>query len=167
MPMRSRSSAPKATLAVAVGVGVLVIASWLATLLVPSPRPLTVEAATTEVTAHLDRIEGTLPAGSVIERSEVVAHDACPLEEYGDRAKIRRVVDVDPALDRVSWAAALSAEFPESEGWVVRVTTLDTRENLGIRVVGRDLIVIDIIASDDIGQARITLRATSECSQAD
>lgn len=149
----------------AVGVGMLVIAVWVATLLMPNPQPLTVEAATAKVTGYLDRIESTLPADSVLERSEEVTQHTCPLEERGDQARIRRVVYVDPELDRVSWAAALSGVFPEADGWVVRVKTLDSRENLGIRIVGRDLIVINITASDDSGQARITMRSTSECSQ--
>jgi hypothetical protein len=149
----------------AVGAGILVVAVWVATLLMPSQQPLTVEAATAKVTGYLDRIEGTLPADSVLERSEEVTRSACPLEERGDQAKIRRVVYVDPELDRVSWAAALSGEFPEADGWVVRVDTLDSRENLGIRIVGQDLIVINVTASDASGRARITMRSTSECSQ--
>ncbi|MFC6356324.1 hypothetical protein [Luethyella okanaganae] len=149
----------------AVGVGMLVIAVWIVTLLLPNPQPLTVEAATAKVTGYLDRIESTLPVGSVLERSEEITQDSCPIEERGGQAKVRRVVYVDPVLDRVSWAATLSGEFPEADGWVVRVRTLDSRENLDIRIVGRDLIIMNLTASDASGQARITMGATSECSQ--
>lgn len=148
-----------------VGVGILVIAVWIATLLTPNPQPVTVEAATAKVTGYLDRIESTLPANSVLARSEELTQDSCPIEERGGQATVRRVVYIDPVLDRVSWAAALSGAFPEADGWVVRVSTLDSRENLRIRIVGRDLIVMNLTASDASGQSRITMRATSECSQ--
>lgn len=144
----------------------LVIAVWVATLFMPDPQPATVEAATAKVTGILDQVERTLPAGSVLDRAEEVTQQACPAEERGDQAKIRRVVSVDPKLDRVSWAAKLSEAFHQTDGWVVRVKTLDTRENLGIRIVGRDLIVTNITASGHDGQAQITMRSTSECSQA-
>ena len=82
------------------------MAVWVATLIpMPNPQPVSVEAATAEVTGHFDRIESTLPAGSVLDRAEEVTRQACPIEERGDQATIRRVVSVDPELDRVSWAA--------------------------------------------------------------
>ncbi|UIP59728.1 hypothetical protein DSM26151_26420 [Agromyces marinus] len=74
--------------------------------------------------------------------------------------------DVDPVLDRVTWARTLAQEFAEADGWVVRTKALESRDNLEIRVVGRDLLVIDIIARGDPAQARITLRSISECSSA-
>lgn len=158
-------SPTKGTILLAVGIGVLVIAVWVATLLMPNPHPLTVEAATAKVMGHLDRIESTLPAGSVLDRSEEVTQGACPIEERGDQAKILRVLSVDPELDRVGWAATLHEVLPEKDGWVVRATTLDSRENLRIRIVGRDLIVINIIATGESGQAQIAMRSTSECRQ--
>ncbi|GAA4046506.1 hypothetical protein [Agromyces indicus] len=166
MTTRPEWSSAKATIVLAVGVALFVVGIWVATLLTPSPRPMTVEAAAAEVAARLDRIEGTLPEASVLDRSETIAREACPLEGRGEQARVVRVIDVDPEFDRVTWARALAEEFAESDGWVVRTKALETRENLEIRVVGRDLLVVDIIARGDPAQARITLRSRSECSSA-
>ncbi|BDZ55193.1 hypothetical protein [Agromyces marinus] len=166
MTTRPGWSSVKTTSVLAVSVGLLVIGIWVATLLMPSTQPMTVDAAAAEVTARLDRIEGTLPEGSVIDRSETIAVEACPLEGRGEQARILRVFDVDPVLDRVTWARTLAQEFAEADGWVVRTKALESRDNLEIRVVGRDLLVIDIIARGDPAQARITLRSISECSSA-
>ncbi|QEO15401.1 hypothetical protein FLP10_13915 [Agromyces intestinalis] len=165
MPSRARPK-PTATIVLAVAVGLLAIGAWVATLLVPNPQPPTVEAATAKVTAHLDRIEGTLPAAIVLDRSEEITRAACPLDGRGDQADVRRVVGIDPAFDRVGWSAGLSEAFSEADGWVVRVTALESRENLDIRIVGRDLIVIELTARGGDEQARIEMRSTSECSRA-
>ncbi|GAA1057297.1 hypothetical protein GCM10017608_34320 [Agromyces luteolus] len=164
MAPRPEWSSVKTTSALAVGVALLVIGVWVATLLTPSPQPMTVDAAVAEVAARLDRIEGTLPEGSVLDRSETVKVEACPLQGRGEQARMLRVFDVDPEFDRVTWARTLADEFAESDGWAVRTKALETRENLEIRVVGRDLLVVDIIARGDTAQARITLRSLSECS---
>ncbi|MFF7291249.1 hypothetical protein ACFY9N_01815 [Microbacterium sp. NPDC008134] len=165
MRKRSRLSPGKQSLLMVIGCGGLLAVVWLATLVVPSPpRPL-LEEAVAKIEGHFDRIEESIAAGSIIERSEEVAEQACPIEERGAQARVQRVLDVDPDLDRVAWAAALGGTFPEADGWVVRVRTLDSRANLGIRIVGRDLTIINITATDASGEARITLRSTSECSR--
>ncbi|UOE45771.1 hypothetical protein [Agromyces larvae] len=170
MPARARPGVrarrPSATIVLAVAVGALAVAAWVATLLVPDPQPPTVAAAVAKVTAHLDRIEGTLPTEIVLDRSEEITRAACPLDGRGDQADVQRVIRIDPAFDRVGWAAGLERAFPVADGWVVRATALESRENLGIRLVGRDLIVIDVTARGGDGQARIEMRSTSECSRA-
>lgn len=139
-----------------IGVSVLLVAVWIATLMVPSPLPPTLEAAAAKIERHFDRIEESLAAGSILERSEEITDEACPLEDLGDQTSVRRVLYVDPELDRVAWAAALDEVFPEADGWVVRVRTLDSRENFGIRIVGRDLTIINITASDASGKSHHT-----------
>jgi hypothetical protein len=149
----------------AIGVGMLVVAMWVVTLALPDPRPPTVEAAAAKIETYFDRVEHSLAPGSIRERSEEVAEVPCPLEDSGGQAKVRRTLHIDPDVDRVAWVARLDEVFPEADGWVVRVRTLDSRENLRVRVVGQDLTIIDITALASDGEARITLRSTSECSQ--
>lgn len=167
MPDRSRLGPKKQLLLMATGIGVLVAAMWIMTLALPDPRPPTVEAATAKIESHFDRIEESLSASSILERSEDVAEQPCPLEQHGDQARVRRILHIDPDLDRVAWLTDLEEALPEADGWVVRIRTLDSRDNFRIRVVARDLTVINIAAGGSDGQARITLNSTSECSQAD
>jgi hypothetical protein len=147
------------------GVGVLTVGIWVVTLALPDPRPPTVEAAAAKVVSHFDRLEQSLTESSTRERSTEIVEGPCPLGEFGDRVQIRRILRIDPHLDRVAWVADLDDVFPEADGWVVRVRTLDSRENLGVRIVGRDLTIINITASSSDGEARITMTSTSECSQ--
>jgi len=149
----------------AIGVGVLVAVVWIATLLIANPQPPTKEEAAAKIEEHFDRIEGSLSAGSILDRSEEIAEEACPLEGLGDQTRVQRVLYVAPDLDRIAWATTLREVFTEADGWAVRVKTLDSRENLGIRIAGRDLTVISITATDASGDARVTLLSTSECSR--
>ena len=149
-----------------IGVGVLVVAMWIVTLSLPDPRPASVEAAAAKVESYLDRIEGSLPSGAILERSEDIAEKPCPLDDLGDRASVRRTLHIDGDLDRVAWVASLDEVFPEADGWTMRIRALDSRENLGVRLVADDLTIINITASEASGEARITLQSTSECSQA-
>lgn len=166
MPGRSRRSPKKQLLLMATGTGVLVVAMWAVTLALPDPRPPTVETAAAKIESYFDRVEGSLPASSVRDRSAEVVEEPCPLEDLGDQATVRRTLRIDPDLDRVAWVAGLGEAFPEEDGWVMRIRTLDSRDNLGIRLVARDLTIINIVASASDGEARITMRSTSECSQA-
>lgn len=150
----------------AIGVGVLVVAMWVITLALPDPRPPTVETAAAKIESYFDRVEGSLPASSVRDRSSEVVEEPCPLEGPGDQATVRRSLLIDPDLDRVAWVAGIGEAFPEEDGWVMRIRTLNSRDNLGIRLVARDLTIINIVASASDGEARITMRSTSECSQA-
>ncbi|MCA1306609.1 hypothetical protein LC082_06850 [Microbacterium esteraromaticum] len=167
-PDRQRSRAVRSAIIAIAGAGALVLVLWVVTLFLPDPRPATIEAATATVTSHLDRIEDTIPEEVVQGRSERIAPLPCPLEESGPQVKVQRVIDVDPHLDRARWAADLSHELAKQEGWVMRVTTqgaTDARDDLRIRIVSPDLTIVNVIASDAAGTARITMHATSECTQ--
>ncbi|MFD4420352.1 hypothetical protein ACFWN7_02475 [Agromyces sp. NPDC058484] len=126
----------------------------------------TVEEATTVVTGYYDRVEETIPANAMLGTSQEIVQEPCPLEDRGDRATVRCVINLEPTMDRVAWAASLSKEFPEADSWVVRVRTLDSRENLRIRIVGKTMIILNITAvRNAAGEASIIMTSASGCSQ--
>ncbi|MBM7466907.1 hypothetical protein [Microbacterium esteraromaticum] len=141
------------------------VAMWIVTLSLPDPRPASVGAAASKIESYFDRIEGSLPADAILERSEDIAEKPCPLDDLGDRASVRRSLHIDGDLDRVAWVASLDEVFPETDGWTMRIRALDSRENLSVRLVADDLAIIDITASAASGEARITLQSTSECDR--
>lgn len=169
MPSNRPRAARSAIIAIA-GAGALVLVLWVVTLFLPDPRPATVDVAASTVTSRLDLIEGTIPTESVLARSERIEPLTCPQEGSGPQVKVQRVIDVDPSLDRVRWAADLRETVANEEGWVMRLAPLgatDSRDNLSIRIVTPELIIVNMTASDASGTARITMQATSECTQPD
>lgn len=140
---------------------------WVAVAVTEAQQTRTVAQAASAVAAQLDAIEATVPAASALDRTAEVMTQPCPVAGRGEQTVHRRHVELDPGFDRVAWAAALGDAFPEAEGWQRRVTALDRRENLDIRIVGRELITVDVVATGDDERARLTMRATSECANAE
>ncbi|MFK4728287.1 hypothetical protein ROT00_01230 [Agromyces mediolanus] len=149
------------------GVVVLCGVVWAAVAVTQAQQTRTVAEHSAAVTAQLDAIEATVPAASALDRTDEVIVQPCPLEGRGEQTVHRRSVELDPGFDRVAWAASLGDAFPEEEGWQRRVKPLDNREDLGIRLVGRELITVEITATGDDERARLTMRATSECASAE
>ncbi|GAA2028883.1 hypothetical protein GCM10009819_10740 [Agromyces tropicus] len=155
---------PGITLISIVAVAVLVLVAWIATRSVPDPRPATTAAAEGELTEVFDQIEQTLPADMVLASTQSSEVEGCVTGSGGDEVHVRRLVDLDPALDRVAWVNALGTEFTSADGWEYRGPQYRT-EPLRAKLVDRRLLVTYITASIESGSPRVILRSTSRCTQ--
>ncbi|WP_438855126.1 hypothetical protein [Agromyces sp. M3QZ16-3] len=166
MTPRSGRKRPGLTLISALAVAVLLLGVWIATRLVPDPRPASTTAAEGELTEVFDEIEGTIPEDLVLASTQTSEEVACVTGEGGRQVNVRRVVDLDPDLDRVAWVNALGREFTSEDGWEYRGPEYRT-EPLRAKLVDRRLLVTQITASIESGSPRIILRSTSRCTAPD
>ncbi|MGR2753882.1 hypothetical protein [Agromyces arachidis] len=157
---------PGITLISAVAVAILLLVAWIATQAVPDPRPATTAAAEAELTEVFDEIERTVPTSMRLASTQTSEVVDCVTGDGGREVHVRRVIDLDPAIDRVAWVNGLGREFPESDGWAYRGPAYRT-EPLRAKLVDRRLLVTRITASIESGSPRIILLSTSRCTAPD
>ncbi|WP_353827158.1 hypothetical protein [Agromyces sp. SYSU T0242] len=164
MTRRPARRRPGLTLVSVIAVAVLVLIAWIATRSVPDPRPATTAAAEGELTEVFDEVERTIPAAMVLDSTQSSEVEDCVTGNGGSEVHVRRVVDLDPALDRMAWINALGQEFAPADGWEYRGPAYRT-EPLRAKLVDRRLLVTRITASIESGSPRIILTSTSRCTQ--
>ena len=152
------------TLWLSLGVLGLLLAVWVATLLVPDGRPKDLEAAEKQVLEVFDRIEARVPSAELITSEDSSARIVCANHDGERQTEMERTLSVADSLDRVVWARELRTSFSPDDGWVVRATTLGENDDLRVRIVGRELLVFNVYLSDESGTPRITMRSTTECA---
>ena len=152
------------TLWLSLGVLGLLLAVWVATLLVPDGRPKDLEAAEKQVLDVFDRIEAGVPSAELINSEDSSARIVCANHDEQRQTEMERTLTVADSLDRVAWARELIGSFNPDDGWVVRATTLGENDDLRVRIVGRELLVFNVYLSDESGTPRITMRSTTECA---
>ena len=152
------------TLWLSLGALGLLLAVWVASLLVPDGRPTDLEAAEKQVLEVFDHIEAGVPSAELIDSEDSSARIACANHDDQRQTEMERTVSVADSLDRAAWARELISSFSPDDGWDVRATTLGENDDLRVRIVGRELLVFNVYISDESGTPRITMRSTTECA---
>ena len=117
------------TLWLTLGVLGLLLAVWVATLLVPTGGPQDLEAAEKQVLVVFDRIEAGVPSAELIDSDDSSARIVCANHDELRQTEMERTLSVADSLDRVAWARELKSSFSPDDGWVVRTTTLGRRRS--------------------------------------
>ncbi len=161
------SRSTKATIASVVAAAVLIAGAWIIVRMLPPPGPPSIAAATDELTAVIDELERSIPEGMVIGATQASEIQPCPIDAARERVAIRRVIDVDPELNRTAWANTLDSVFPAEDGWGLTFQRISENDDQRVKLVGIDLSIYNIASVGDDDSAHITIRSTSECVAGD
>lgn len=164
MAAKGLSRSAKSTLiSVGFAASLLVIAGIAISMLPPS-GPASAAEAERSVTAMIDRIVDTIPQDSVLDMQNEATVAPCVTDPSDVTISLRRLVTVDPALDRVAWFNTIRGLFSDPDEWSFRVRALDARDNLRMTIVGTDLSRFIILATGDVAAARVSVSVDTQCA---
>jgi hypothetical protein len=141
------------------GIGaVLVIAVVVGLTTSRSSAPTTLEGVTAEATSQVYDLVHTLPDVPVADVDESAVQ---PCVDGSDRRQfaVQRVVTPAPGFDPAVWAERLKSTY-EADGWNVVVEPAGESGGQSIRLVGLNLVPMEVQASGD----RITVSSISRCT---
>lgn len=161
-----RRSIPKSTRNFFIWVAIviaMVIAAWIASLLLTPPPP-TMSQVTARVDTLADELVATIPTGVILgstDRSSVVE---CPRNDGRRQYVLDRVIQVEPGFDRAAWMASRQADYGNREGWDSRVRVVGSQAERELKLVNQKLTILTVTGTPAQG-GRLTLRAKSECAE--
>ncbi len=152
------------TIVLAVSVSVILLVVVIISLNMRTDRPTTRAGVIEEVLVDVDSIAATLPAGAVVSTSDASAGSACPDGSGGEEVAVSRTMTVGPDFDRYAWVDSVARHF-DGLGWSVTEKTLDNRDHIALKLVGRQLLIYRVTVTDETGVPQVIIRSTTRCTE--